>query len=414
MMRPISISLSPNTQRDDVWSAFALLFEPWRWKKGKDIEPLEYEFKQYTGASHAISFNSGRSAFLAILESLGLEKGDEVLIQAFTCNAVPNPVLWAGLKPVYVDCQEDYNMSSGDLERKITPRCKVVVVQHTFGFPADMQNIQEICERRGLILLEDCAHALGTSYKGKKVGTFGKAAFFSFSRDKVISSVYGGMATTNDDELARKLRGFQEKIGHPSFSWISQQLRHPPLMNLVILPTYRIFGKYLLRVFQWFHFFSKAVHWEEKRGKKPGYFPKALPNALAALARRQLGKLERFNAHRKEIAALYAKALSNTKYQLPNTKFREGAIFLRFPVVHPDAHEIIKKAWRSNLLLGDWYTTPIAPHDTDIAKMQYQWGSCPVAEDLAKTTFNLPTHIRISKKDADKVIQFLKSVENLV
>ena len=298
-------------------------------------------------------------------------------------------------------------MSSVDLKKKITSRSKVVLVQHTFGAPADIEEIQEICTTYNLILLEDCAHALGATYKGKKVGTFGAASFFSFSRDKVISSVYGGMAVTNDSTLALKLRSYQKHIGYPSYLWIKQQVLHPWLMNLLILPTYRIFGKYLLIGAQWIHMLSKAVHKKEKQGKQPGYFPKALPNALAFLARKQLKKLERFNEHRRQIAQKYVQALSHTQYQMPDTIHQEGNIFLRFPLRHQRAHEIIKKAWRQNLLLGDWYTTPIAPYDTQIEKMGYTWGSCPKAEELAKTTLNLPTHIRISEKEVNQIIQFL-------
>jgi perosamine synthetase len=411
-IKPISISLSPNTERDDIFLAFKLLFQPWQWKKGTSALSLEQEFVRYIGTEHAYSFNSGRSALFAILSSLGLQQGDEVLLQAFTCNAVPNPVLWAGLKPVYVDCREDdYNIDAEDLERKITPRSKVIIVQHTFGLPADMDRIMEVCNRHNLIFIEDCAHALGAAYKGKKVGTFGKAAFFSFSRDKVISSVYGGMAVTHDDQLAKNIQTFQQRVGYPSYLWILQQLLHPVVMNWKILPLYAVGGKYLLVIAQWLHILSKAVHWKEKRGRMPGYFPRRLPNALAILALRQFKKLERFNAHRRQIAALYTKELSNTKYKILDTTYQAGNIFLRFPVTHPNAHEIIKKAWRSNLLIGDWYTTPIAPYDTQLNKIGYVVGSCPVAERLAKITLNLPTHIRMTENDAHAIIKFLKSVE---
>ena len=405
-IKPISISLSPNTEQDDILLAFKLLFQPWRWKKGGAIHGLEQEFARQSEAKYVYSFNSGRSSFLAILQSLGLQPGDEVLLQAFTCNAVPNPVLWTGLKPVYVDCREDdYNMDAEDLERKITSKSRAVIVQHTFGLPVDMDRIGEICKRRNLILIEDCAHALGATYKGKKVGTFGKAAFFSFSRDKVISCVYGGMVVTNDGQLAKNIQTFQQKIGYPSYLWILQQLLHPVVMNWKILPLYAVGGKHLLVIAQWLHILSKAVHWKEKRGRMPGYFPRRLPNALAILALHQFKKLERFNAHRRQIAALYAKELSNTKYKILDTKYREGNIFLRFPVAHPNAHEIIKKAWRNNLLIGDWYTSPVAPHDTRLDAVGYVMGKCPIAEKLAKVTFNLPTNIRITKKEADSIIQ---------
>lgn len=416
-LKPISISLSPNTEKDDVWLASDLIRHPGAWEEGESINDLEEEFKKYLGIKYAISFNSGRSALLAILKSLGLERDSEILLQAFTCNAVPNPIFWASLKPVYVDCNEDnFNIDINDLKNKITPKSKVVIVQQTFGLPADMNEILEICRRDNLILIEDCAHSLGAKYGStnspqveKKVGTFGKAAFFSFSRDKVISSVYGGMAVTNDDEMAKKIKEYQEKISYPSYFWIFQQLLHPILMNYLILPTYRYFGKYLLILFQWLHILSKAVHWKEKIGKKPCYFPKRLPNALAVLALNQFKKLGKFNQHRREIAEFYLKELLNTKYQILDTKYKENNIFLRFPIKHPNAHQIITRAWNNNLLIGDWYTNPIAPYDTKLDKLHYNLGSCPKAEKLAKMILNLPTHINISKEDAQRIVSFLKN-----
>lgn len=345
---------------------------------------------------------------MAILESLGLQRGNEILLQAFTCNAASNPILWVGLEPVYVDCDENFNIATEDLKRKITPRSRAVIVQHTFGLPADMDEILEICRQHDLILIEDCAHSLGATYKEKKIGTFSKAAFFSFSRDKVISSVYGGMVAINDEELAKKIRIYQEKIGYPSYWWTVRQLLHPILMNWLILPTYRLFGKYLLSIFQWLGILSKAVDWTEKRGKKPSYFPKRMPILLAVLALNQLKKMERFNAHRQKTADFYYKRLVNTEFMLPSNPADKKQIFLRFAIRHPRAHEIIKKAWRKNLLIGDWYTTPIAPYDTKLDKMKYVVGGCPMAEKLAKETLNLPTHINISEQDAQKITNFLK------
>ena len=418
MLKPISISLSPNTEKDDIMLALKLIFQPWLWKSVQKSATaknwtnfLEEEFKKYLGLICAISFNSGRSALMAILNSLGLEKNDEVLVQAFTCNAAVNPIIWTNLKPIYVDCDEKtFNMDAEDLKRKITSRSRVVMVQHTFGLPVNLKEILEICQKNNLILIEDCAHSLGAEYYGKKLGTFGRAAFFSFSRDKIISSVYGGMVATNDDGLAKKIKNFQEKIDEPSYFWIFQQLLHPILMNWLILPTYKFLGKYLLILFQWLKILSKAVHWKEKRGKKPDYFPKKLPNSLAILALNQFKKLERFNKHRKQIATFYLGELLNSKYQMLNTKYENGHIFLRFPIRHPRAQEIIKKSWKNNLLIGDWYDKVIAPHDTKLKKMQYLLGTCPRAEKLTKEVFNLPTHINISQKEAKIIVEFLQSL----
>jgi len=408
LFKPVSISLSPNTELDDIFLAFKLQFLPWLWQKGKAIDELERKFQDYIGMDYAVSFNSGRSALTAILGSLDLNIEDEILLQAFTCNAVVNPILWLGLKPKFVDCNEEtLNLDTDDLERKISPRSKVLIVQHTFGIPAQMEKIIEVCQKNNLTLIEDCAHSLGATYKEKKVGTFGKAAFFSFSRDKVISSVYGGIATTNDLGLAARIKIFQEKFDYPLNSWIFQQLLHPIIMNLVILPSYKIFGKYLLMLLQNLHILSKAVHWKEKIGKKPEYFPKSMPNALSMLALKQLTKIDRFNKRRKELADFYIGALKDNKnFQI--VKNSEGGIFLRFVIKHPRAHEIIKKAWKDNILIGDWYDSVIAPKDTKLDTMQYVDGSCPVAEKLSMETFNLPTHINISDKDADGIVFFLR------
>ncbi len=410
MLKTLSISLSPNTEKGDIRLALKLVFSPRKWKRGRASFELEQRISQYLRKKYAVSFNSGRSSFLAILKSLNLKRGEEVLLQAPTCNAAVNPVLWAGLKPVFIDSKEDtFNIDPEDIKRKITGKSRVLVVQHTFGLPADMEKIQEIAERNNLILIEDCAHSLGASYKGRKVGTFGNAAFFSFSRDKVISSVYGGMVVTDDDDLARRVRSFQEEAGSPSSCWIIQQLMHPVLFNYVILPIYGFLslGRGILLLFQWLRILSKAVHWKEKKGKKPGYLPKKMPNALAVLALKQFQKLERFNNHRKKIASLYYKMLENSSLNLPRFPKDRDHIFLRFTVKTPRAHEVIKNSWDNNILLGDWYTSPIAPDDTQLGKMGYREGECPNAEKLSKVMFNLPTHINIRRKDAIKIVNFL-------
>jgi len=425
--KPISISLSPNVEKDDLKLALNLIIRPWLWKRGNAIEKIESEFKKYWGVKYAFSFNSGRSALYAILNSLNLEKGTGVALQAFTCNAVPNPVLWADLEPVYIDCnKEDFNIDIEDLKNKISLRQaqgklpKVLVVQHTFGLPANMDEVISIVRQNGLILIEDCAHSLGAEWKGRKVGTFGKTAFFSFSRDKIISSVYGGMAVTNDDNIGESLRQAQGEFGMPSSFWICQQLLHPILLSYIILPIYNFLdlGKIFLVLSQWFHVLSKAVSWQEKQGKRPDYFPKALPNALAAMALNQFNKLEKFNSHRQKIADYYFAAFAEAsagqgKFQLPKKFDNRKNIFLRFTVQHKKAHEIIYNAWhKQNILLGDWYTTPIAPFDTKVEEIKYTPGSCKNAEQLAKRTLNLPTHINISLKDAERIVNFLKSFDN--
>lgn len=408
--KPLSISLSPNVQKDDVALALKLIFQPWKWKQGSAIKNFEDDFKKYLGVKYAFSFNSGRSSLFAILKSLNLPKGSDVLLQAFTCNAVPNPVLWADLNPIYIDCGNDFNVDIEKLTLRLAQgkKPKALIVQHTFGLPANMDEVLSIVRQHDMILIEDCAHALGAEFGGRKVGTFGNAAFFSFSRDKVISSVYGGMAVTNDDQIGKRLGELQKEFGQPGYFWIFQQLLHPILLNFIILPLYNFLdlGKMFLIFSQLLHILSKAVSWQEKRGLRPDYFPKALPNALAMMAQHQFNKLSAFNNHRKEIAEFYYQELKNTKFVLPK---KDGSIFLRFAVQHPKAHEILYEAWhKENMLLGDWYRRPIDPYDTKLEEMKYREGICSNAEYLAKKTLNLPTHINISKTDAQRIVNFLK------
>jgi dTDP-4-amino-4,6-dideoxygalactose transaminase len=425
--RPISISLSPNTQADDVKLAFGLLFRPDLWQKsnnskeigtygasanpmaGDPIWRLEKTFENYLGVKHAYSFNSGRSALMAVLHGLGLPSGAEVLLQAFTCNAAANPIRWSGLAPVFVDCDQNYNLSVQDLKKKITPKSRAVMVQHTFGLPADIDEIKKVCDENNLVLIEDCAHSLGAEYHGQKIGTFGKAAFFSMSRDKIISCVYGGMAVTDDDELAEKILNYQDGTGYPESHWTFQQLLHPVLMNWLILPLYSIGGKYKLVLLQKIHILSKAIHWKEKRGLRPDYFPKRLSCTLAILALNQFNKLKTFNEHRRKLADFYYAELKDASFILPPESLDREQVFLRFAIRHNDAAKIIKKAWHQNLLIGDWYRTPVDPFDTKPETVGYKAGSCPRAEEYAGKMINLPTHINISMDDAKKIVKFVKS-----
>jgi len=410
-MKPIFISLSPNVEKDDISLAFKLLFQPWKWKNGLGTRSLEQKFCSYFENRDTFAFNSGRTAFLAILKSLGLEKNDEVLIQAFTCNAAVNPILWAGLKPVFVDIEkETLNINPSDLEKKISSRSRVIIVQHTFGKPADLDRILEICQKNNLILIEDCAHCLGGEYNGKKLGTFGKASFFSLGRDKIISSVYGGIAIIQDKALAEKIQKFQKQLKFPNLFWIKKQLLHPILTKKMIMPLYGFFGlgKYnlvALVALQRLGVLSKAVHKMEKQGRMPKYLLKKMPNALALLGLNQFKKLERFNQHRYKIAKIYEQNVQVGPVQ----DCAEKKVFMRYSVFVKNSDEILEEFKKKGIYLNDgWRKLAIVPIGTNLEKMDYIMGSCPVAEQAAQNILNLPTHINISKKQAEKIKKLLQ------
>jgi len=411
--KSIFISLSPNIQKDDFVLALKLLFMPWKWKKGMALERLESDFKRFLNIKHVFVFSSGRISFLAILRALGLKRDDEVLIQGLTCNAVVNPILWSGLKPVFVDIdKQTLNFDFEELEKKITNKTKVILLQHTFGLPADIDRISAICREHNIILLEDCAHSLGAEHNGKKIGSFGKASFFSFGRDKVISSVYGGFVATNDNELAEKIKTIQENFDYPSRLWIFQQLLHPVLNELLIKPFYGFFGlgRWILLLFQKTHILSKAVSKKEKVGERAGYLFKKMPNGLAILALNQFKKLDKIIKHQKDIVFLYKQGLVDMDLDFSLDK--QGRIYIRYPILvkKGETDDILKQARKQKIFLNDgWRKAVVVPLDTDQRKMGYRRGICPVAEDIANRIINLPTHIGITKENAEKIVNFLKA-----
>jgi len=142
-----------------------------------------------------------------------------------------------------------------------------------------------------------------------------------------------------------------------------------------------------------------------------------MPNALAILALNQFKKLDRFYKHRRDLANFYYNEFKTSSFEVAKNLSLESLnfagrkhSFLRFTIKHPAAHKIIKRAWGKNILIGDWYTSPIAPNDTKLNKIGYKLGTCPKAEKLSKQTLNLPTHINISKKEAKKITDFLKAL----
>ena len=207
-MKPVFIGASPNTEKDDIRLAWKLLFQPWNWRqdKEKSVHKFEETVSKYHDGINAVAMDSARSAFYLLLKAYGIGPGDEVILPSFSCLVIANPVIWVGAKPVYVDIDKDtFNLSFEDLKRKLSPRTKVVLVQHTFGLPVDLDKVREIVGN-DVKIVEDIAHSLGGIYNGKKIGTIGDAAVGTFGIEKIILSVRGGMVMKKDDEVAKRIR----------------------------------------------------------------------------------------------------------------------------------------------------------------------------------------------------------------
>lgn len=407
----IFTGLAPNTQKDDIDLARRMLFRPHKWLRGEAVLKLEKWFCDFLPAKHALAFASGRGALRAILSALGLTSGSEVLLPAYTCISVPGAIIAAGLKPIYVDCEPDtLNISAEDFEAKITPRARAVIIQHTFGVPADVENLVKIGKEYSLFIIEDCAHTIGGKYSNRHLGTFGDAAIFSFGRDKAVSSVFGGVAATSDEELAQKILEFREQPGQALKSWVFQQLLQP-IVTAWIKRFYALgLGPWLQVGAMKLGLLSRAVSASEKRGGWEGFADKPMSDALACLALNQLAKLEAYNRHRLEIERLYSAGLSGLERQ--SSREKSEAPLLRYTIFLNKAWELRKYARARKVFLGDWYAQIPAPTGSIPSVFGYQAGSCPVAESRARMSVNLPLHSEIAEEQASRVAQIVKNFIN--
>lgn len=177
---------------------------------GRYIENFEQKFAAYIGTSEAVSISSGTAALSLILEALSLKNGDGVILPAYTFPSVPAAIRALGLIPclVDIDCYCD-NIDIASLKDRINDKTKVIIATHLFGKPCDIDALYALAKDKNIFIIEDCAHAIGSKYKGRRVGSLGDAAFFSFSLTKPFNTFNGGMITSNNSELIAKIR---EKI----------------------------------------------------------------------------------------------------------------------------------------------------------------------------------------------------------
>jgi len=410
---PIAAAFAPNYTWGDFVMALKLYFAgKGKFLDGENIRGLEEDFGRYMGVSVATSFDSGRSGFYAILKGMGVGEGDEVILQAFTTVALANVIKLLGAVPIYVDIEEKtFNMDPGKLEEKIGPKTKAVVIQHTFGNPADMRRILDIAGRHGIKTIEDCAHSLGAEYQGKKTGRFADAAFFSFGRDKVISSVAGGMVIAKDVALMEKIIKIREGLPFPAKRETKKKLLHP-IVTFPALHLYNFFslGKAMMYAAYKLNILDNAYTKKEKRREPVKDFAKKMPEALAVMARRQLAMADQFNMHRIEIAKIYEDNINPEKASKPASRPGDKNIFLWYTITVNDKQGVISRAAKKNIILGDWFPQAVGPIEVDLKKAGYAPGSCPVAEKVSARCVNLPTHHDIRKEEAIKVAVFVNGI----
>ncbi len=281
---------------------------------------FETEFCRYVGIKHAVATNMGRGALEVALQALGVAPGKEVLLPALTCDAVVESVLSIGAVPVPVDVSPStLNIDVDSLTAAVGPDTQAAVAVHTYGMPCDIGPIRDVCERRGIGLIEDCAQAAGARYDGRSVGSFGDIGIFSFAFDKVLSLGSGGLAVTDNTEYADAMRA---RIDQAPVSYERERNHLLRFLRLHLLfnPWVYGFGRHLRARIE-------GLEWPPDERSLP------LGALRRTLGSRMLGLIDSIAMkHRKNAKALGAQ-LSESGLEVPAlTQGSEGA-FLRLTVL---------------------------------------------------------------------------------
>jgi dTDP-4-amino-4,6-dideoxygalactose transaminase len=208
----MNLPLQMRNLRQEIDAALAPVIDQGNFIQGRQVAEFEEHWARYCGAAHAVGVNSGTDALLLILRALGIGQGDEVITTANTFIATAEAISFCGAKPVLVDCRGDALIDAGAAGSAVTARTRAIIAVHLYGQPADMDSLANVARRAGLALIEDAAQAHGADLgEGRRCGSLGTAAAFSFYPAKNLGALGdGGAVTTSDGELARKVRLVRE------------------------------------------------------------------------------------------------------------------------------------------------------------------------------------------------------------
>lgn len=319
--------------------------------QGRDIVEFERAFARRLGEGFAISTSYGRMAFSHILKALNLSPGDEIVIPALTFWVIPELARVAGLKVVFADVDPSaFTLDPAALDSAITPRTRAVVPTHLYGLPCDMDTIMSIARHHRLAVIEDCAHALGATYKGQPVGTFGDAAFFSFHTIKPLNAYGGGMALVRDAVVARRVAEQVNALPWPAETRVLKRLRLGALQHSFTRPAvFTATGFPVLWAASWFGANPDVYLWEPIRSLSPlpaGYTER-FSNVQAALALAGLEKLDEWSAATQAHARAMDAALAGLpNVQTPTASEDYGHVYYQYCVYTPHRDDIVRRCIR--------------------------------------------------------------------
>ena len=358
-----------------------------------------------------ITYYKGRVALYAFLDAMGIGKGDQVLMPAYTCVVVPNAVLYRGAQPVYVDIELDsFSVDPKLVEAALTPSVKVVLCQNTYGLSAHVDEIVALCKERSIWSIEDCTHGFGGTYKGKPNGSWCDAAFYSSQWNKPFSTGVGGYALVNNVSLAPKVKAFADALPQPSFKtqamlWVLLKVR-----SLVTPSTYYT----MVNAYRWLskkNLVTGSSSGEEIEGTTmPKDYLLGMSSVQKKAAQKAIQKLPALNALRKANAVVYTQYLAEHGLNHVRPEYHDDHLFLKYPLLVKDRDAFFRYAKEAHIPLGDWFISPLHPVVGDLSPWGFEPECYPNAVFAASHVVNLPTDTQY----LDKVIAFLEKHTDLI
>jgi perosamine synthetase len=357
----------PSLGEEELKNVIEAVKSGWISSRGKFIEEFERNFSNYCDRKYGVATSNGTVALHLALKTLGIGKGDQVIIPDLTFVAVANAVTYCNAKPVFVDSHPDYwCINPEKIEEKITPKTKAIIPVHLYGHPCDMDSIMKIAEERDLYVIEDAAEAHGAEYKGKKVGSFGDISCFSFYGNKIITTGEGGMCLTNNEELAEKMRILRDHGMDPN-----------------------------------------KRYWYDVIG-----FNYRMTNLQAAVGVAQLNKLDEFVEKKMQIARWYENELKELAEEEMITLHPEmpwaKCVYWMYSILAEDKigmsrDNLMRKLEEKGIDTRPFfYPVHVMPPYKNNKKF-------PVAEEIAREGVNLPSGVNLTKENVERIVNEIRS-----
>jgi perosamine synthetase len=354
------------------------------------------------------AFFKGRVALYAILKAMGIGPEDEIILPGFTCVVVPSAITYLGAKPVYVDIvPETYNIDQNKIEQRITDKTKLIIAQHTFGIPAEMERILEIARKYHLYVIEDSCHTVGSKYKGKEVGTFGDAVFFSSQWSKPVTTGLGGWAVVNNPELEARMKKVHQEFRYPSVGEVSILKLQYFLYSKLLTPSFFWLARNIYRKLSTLGMAVGSSTNEELECQMPIDYKKKMSAWQRRILDRKLENISHLIRHRNWVVSQYEKSLPEIGFEKVKLDGDLETVFLSYPILVKDKKRVLDEAKKRRIEIGDWFVSPIHPNLSGWDKVGYQKGMCPLAEEVCQHVINLPMHPGIGKRQIESAVRLL-------